>query len=188
MLGSYEAFEELQNQDPKFNKIFKVRADFDDEVKKTSETIQQYARFIALVVCKEENLLPFTPKSVAAIVEYGQKYVSDKNKLSIRFGPIHGVLKEADYWARKHKARVVSDKYVIRAFNEHRFRYNLYEERVHESYLKDQIIIDVDGEVVGQVNALAIYQIGEFSFGRPARITAETYLETGVINIERKRN
>jgi predicted ATP-dependent protease len=148
--------------------------------------MQQYARFIARV-CKEENLLPFTPKSVAVMVEYGEKYVSDKNKLSIRFGPIHGVLKEADYWARKNNARVVSDKYVIKAFKEHRFRYNLYEEKIHESYLNNQIIIDVDGEVTGQVNALAVYEIGEFAFGRPARITAETYMgKQGVVNIERE--
>jgi lon-related putative ATP-dependent protease len=186
LLGSYDAFENLQNEDLKFNKIFKVRADFDYEVERTPATIQQYARFIARV-CREEKLLPFTPKSVAAIVEYGEKYVSDKNKLSIRFGPIHGVLKEADYWARRNKARVVADKYVFKAFNEHRFRYNLYEAKIHESYVNDQIMIDVDGTEVGQVNALAVYQIGEFAFGRPARITAETYLgEQGVVNIERE--
>jgi lon-related putative ATP-dependent protease len=186
LLGDYESFEVLQNEDPKFNRTFKVRADFDYEVARTPATMQLYARFIARV-CTEENLLPFTPKSVAVMVEYGEKYVSDKNKLSIRFGPIHGVLKEADYWARKNNARVVSDKYVIKAFNEHRFRYNLYEEKIHESYLNNQIIIDVDGEVTGQVNALAVYEIGEFAFGRPARITAETYMgKQGVVNIERE--
>ncbi|MGD8519907.1 MAG: ATP-binding protein, partial [Desulfobacterales bacterium] len=113
LLGSYEVFEELQNEDPQFNKTFKVRADFDYEVEKTPETIQQYARFIARV-CEEENLLPFTSKAVATIVEYGIKYVADKNKLSIRFGPLHGVIKEADYWAKKNNARVVSEKYVIK--------------------------------------------------------------------------
>ena len=186
LLGSYDNFEVLQNHDPRFNKIFKVRADFDYEVQKSPDTVQQYARFIARV-CKEEGLLPFTPKGVAAIVEYGEKYVSDKDKLSIRFGPLLGVLKEADYWARKNKARLISDKYVVRAFHEHRFRYNLYEEKTHESYLDKTIMIDVDGEVVGQVNALAVYQIGDFSFGRPVRITAETFMgKDGVINIERE--
>ncbi len=186
LLGSYEAFEIIQNEDPKFNKIFKVRADFDSEVDRTRGTIQQYARFIARV-CKEESLLPFTSKAVAAIVEYGEKYVSDKNKLSIRFGPLLGVLKESDYWARKNKARQVTDKFVFKAFNKYRFRYNLYEQKMHESYSDDTIMIDVRGEVIGQVNALAVYQIGEFSFGRPARITAETYLgKQGVVNIERE--
>jgi len=186
LLGSYDDFEVLQDYDPRFNKIFKVRADFDYEVERNDDTVQQYARFIARV-CNEENLLPFSPKGVATIVEYGEKYVSDKNKLSIRFGPLLGVLKESDYWARKNKARLITDKYVVQAFNEHHFRYNLYEEKMHESYLDKTIMIDVDGQVVGQVNALAVYQIGNFSFGRPVRITAETFMgKDGLINIERE--
>ena len=184
--GSYEAFEILQNYDLRFNKIFKVRADFDEEVVRTKETVQLYARFIARV-CKEEDLLPFTPTGVASIVEYGEKHVSDKDKLSLRFGSLLGVLKESDYWARKNNARVISDKYVIRAFREHRFRYNLYEQKIHESYKDNSIMIDVAGEVVGQINGLAVYQIGEFAFGRPVRITAEAYMgKKGIINIERE--
>ncbi len=186
LLGSYDSFEVLQNYDLRFNKIFKVRADFDYEVQKTPDTVQQYARFIARV-CKEEDLLPFTAKGVAAIVEFGEKYVSDKDKLSIRFGPLLGVLKEADYWARKNNTRLISDKYVVKAFHEHRFRYNLYEEKTHDSYRDGTIMIDVDGAIIGQVNGLAVYQIGDFSFGRPLRITAETFMgEDGVINIERE--
>ena len=186
LLGSYHLFQMLQNHDSKFNKIFKVRADFDYEVKKNEDTIQKYARFVARA-CKEEDLLPLTPHGVAAIVEFGEKYIADKNKLSIRFGPIMGVLKEADYWARKQNARQVSGKHVIQAFKEHRFRYNLYEEKIHESYVDNTIMIDVKGNVVGQVNALSVFQIGDISFGRPARITAETYMgKEGVVNIERE--
>jgi len=188
LLGSYDAFEVLQNYDPRFNKTFKVRADFDYEVAKTPDTVQQYAQFIARV-CREENLLAFTPKGVATIVEYGEKYVSDRDKLSIRFGPLLGVLKEADYWARKNNARYVTDKYVVKAFTKYRFRYNLYEEKIHDSYRDETIMIDVAGDVVGQVNALAVYQIGDFSFGRPVRITAEAFMgKEGVINIEREAN
>ena len=186
LLGSYDNFEVLQNYDARFNKIFKVRADFDYEVQKSPDTVQQYARFIARV-CKEEGLLPFTSKGVATIVEYGEKYVSNKEKLSIRFGPLLGVLKEADYWARNNKARLISDRYVVKAFHEHRFRYNLYEEKIHDSYQDGTIMIDVDGAISGQVNGLAVYQIGDFSFGRPLRITAETFMgKAGVINIERE--
>jgi lon-related putative ATP-dependent protease len=186
LLGSYHPFRLLQNYDSKFNKIFKVRADFDHEVEKNEDTVQQYAQFIARA-CKEEELLPLTPKGVAAIVEFGEKYIANQNKLSIRFGPIMGILKEADYWARKKNARRVTDKHVIKAFNDHRFRYNLYEEKIHENYLDDTIMIDVDSDVVGQVNALSVYQLGDISFGRPTRITAETYMgKQGVINIERE--
>ena len=186
LLGSYHLFHMLQNHDSKFNKIFKVRADFDDEVEKNDDTIQKYARFIARS-CKEEGLLPLTPKGVAAIVEYGEKYISNKFKLSIRFGPIMGILREADYWARKRNGRQVTDKDVLQAYNEYRFRYNLYEEKMHESYVDNTIMIDVETDVVGQVNALAVFQIGDISFGRPSRITAETYMgKQGVINIERE--
>jgi lon-related putative ATP-dependent protease len=186
LLGSYHLFHLLQNHDSKFNKIFKVRADFDHEVEKNDDSIQKYARFIARS-CKEEGLLPLTPKGVAAVVEHGEKYISNKFKLSIRFGPIMGILREADYWARKRNGRLVTDKDVVRAYNEYRFRYNLYEEKMHESYVDDTIMIDVEADVVGQVNALAVFQIGDISFGRPSRITAETYMgKQGVINIERE--
>jgi len=186
LLGSYKPFHLLQNYDSKFNKIFKVRADFDHEVEKNEDTVQQYARFIARA-CMEEELLPLTPQGVAAIVEWGEKYIAAKNKLSIRFGPIMGILKEADYWARKSNAEFVSEEHVVKAFTEYRFRYNLYEEKIHESYVDNTIIIDVDGDVVGQVNALSVYQIGDISFGRPTRITAETYMgKDSIVNIERE--
>ena len=98
-----------------------------------------------------------------------------------------GIIKEAEYWARKDGATVVTDAHVTRAFNEYRFRYNLYEEKLHESYVDNTIFIDVEGDVIGQVNALAVYQIGDISFGRPSRITAETYMgKERVINIERE--
>lgn len=186
LLGGYELFQALQNHDSKFNRIFKVRADFDDEVERSEATVQLYARFIARV-CREEQLLPFTPSGVAAIVEYGQKSTANKRRLSLRFGQVIGVLKEADYWARRQGVAVVTDTEVVKAFSEYRFRYNLYEEKIHEAYADGSILIDVSGTAVGQVNGLAVHQIGEISFGRPARITAETYLgPPNVINIERE--
>ncbi len=186
LLGGYEPFQILQNYDPKFNKIFRVRADFDYEVIRTDETVRLYAQFIARV-CRDENLLPFTPDGVSAVVEYGEKAIDSKNKLSLRFGSVVGVIKEADYWARKDNADRVTSLYVVKAFTEYRFRYNLYEEKIHENYVEDTIMIDVAGEEVGQVNALAVYQMGEIAFGRPSRITAETFMgKSGVINIERE--
>ena len=186
LLGSYKPFQILQNYDSKFNKIFRVRADFDYEVVRTDETVRLYARFIARV-CRDEGLLPFTADGVSAVVEYGEKAIDSKNKLSLRFGSVTGVIKEADYWARKQDADRVTSTHVVKAFTEYRFRYNLYEEKIHENYVEDTIMIDVAGEAVGQVNALAVYQIGEIAFGRPSRITAETFMgKAGVIDIERE--
>ena len=186
LLGNYGTFQLLQNIDWKFNKIFKVRADFDHETHRSDETVQLYARFIARV-CREENLMPFTPEGVAAIVEFAEKFIANKNKLSLRFGPIVSIIKEADYWAGKDNADRVRQDHVIKAFNEYRFRYNLYEEKMQESVTDNTIMIDVDGRVTGQVNALSVYQMGDFHFGRPSRITAETYMgKEGIINIERE--
>ncbi len=188
LLGSYDTFQTLQNFDAKFNKIFNVRADFDYEVERNDETVRQYAGFVART-CQEENLLPFMASGVSAIVEFGVKFVSNQKKMTLRLGPVAGILKEADYWARKDGCRVVEEKHVIKAFTEHRFRYNLFEEKIHESYTDNTVLVDVDGEVAGQVNALAVYQIGDYSFGRPSRITAETFMgKEGVVNIEREAN
>jgi lon-related putative ATP-dependent protease len=186
LIGGYAPFEILQNYDSKFNKIFKVRADFDYEVTWSQETIDRYARFIARV-CREENLRHFTPRGVAAIIEYAKKYVAHQKRLSLRFGPMVGIIKEAEYWAATETAELVDAKHVYRAFDEHRFRYNLYEEKIHAAYEDETILIDVIGREVGQVNALAVYQMGDISFGRPSRITAETFSgRQGVINIERE--
>ncbi len=186
LVGNYQTFELLQNHDAKFNKIFKVRSDFDYETELTERSVQLYAKFITRV-CRENGLYPFTPDAVAAVVEFGAKTVSDQSKLSLRFGPIVGILQEADYWSRQDDAQVVSEAHVVKALNEYRFRYNLYEEKIHASYCDDTIMIDVAGAEVGQVNALAVYQMGEISFGRPSRITAETFMgKHGIVNIERE--
>lgn len=188
LMGSYSIFQNLQNFDVKFNKIFNVRADFDYEVERNHETVQQYAGFVART-CKEANLLPLTANGVSAIVEFGEKFVSHQKKMTLRLGPVAGILKEADYWARKDNSKVVEERHVVKAFTEHRFRYNLYEEKIHDSYVEDTVLVDVEGEVTGQVNALVVYQIGDYSFGRPSRITAETFMgKEGVISIEREAN
>ncbi len=186
LLGSYPVFEVLQNHDSKFNKIFKVRADFDFETDRTDDAVQLYARFIARA-CSDANLLPFTPHGVAAVVEYGQRFADHQQKLSLRFGPIVGLLKEADHWARRGESPVVSREHVDLALEKRRFRYNLYEEKMREAFQNDTILLDLEGEAVGQVNALAVYQMGDIAFGRPSRITAETFIgKPGIVNIERE--
>jgi lon-related putative ATP-dependent protease len=188
LVGNYRIFGQLQNHDPKFNKIFKVRADFDYEIEMTPDAAQQYARFIARV-CKENDLLPFAPNAVAAVVEVGSKLIAHQKRLSLRFGALVGTIQEADYWARQEEALVVTGAHVARATQECRFRYNLYEEKIHTSYAEDTVLMDVDGAVVGQVNALAVHQMGDIAFGRPSRITAETFMgKHGIINIEREAN
>ncbi len=186
LVGGYNPFRILQSADSQFNKIFKVRADFDYEIPFTEETALNYARFVARV-CKTEQLLNFSPDGVWAVIEYGARLAEDRRKLSLQFGHIQGVLKEADYWAAKDGADVVSEAYVTRALSRYRFRNNLYEEKVMEEFEDQSVLMDVAGAVVGQANALAVYDMGEIAFGRPTRITAESYMgEPGIINVERE--
>ncbi len=186
LIGDYETFFLLQNHDRRFNKIFKVRADFDYEVDRNRQTVGLYARFIARV-CRENDLLHFTPQGVAAVVEFGEKFIASQKKLSIRFGPIVGIIKEADYWARQQQAELVTEQHVVKAFEEHRFRHNLHEEKIQEAYADRTLVIDLDGAVTGQVNGLSVHQLGDMAFGRPSRITAETFMgREKVINIERE--
>ncbi|MGM0393535.1 MAG: Lon protease family protein [Thermodesulfobacteriota bacterium] len=186
LVGGYEIFRVLQGADPKFNKIFKVRADFDHEVGVSPKTLHDYARYVARA-CQTEKLRPFTPCGVTEVVGYGNRLAENQHKLSLRFGRIMDLLKEADFWAGKEQAPAVTGDHVIQALTAFRFRHNLHEEKVQERYDDHSILIDLTGSVVGQVNALAVYQIGELAFGRPTRITAESYMgKPGIINVERE--
>ena len=184
LLGGYEIFRAMQGADPKFNKIFKVRADFDHEVALTRETLLLYARFVARV-CQTRQLRPFSACGVEAVAEFGSRLAGDRRRLSLRFGQILSLLTEADYWAGKEGADLIGDTHVFQALSAYRFRHNLYEEKVQDRYDDASILLDVTGEVVGQANALAVYQMGEIVFGRPFRITAESYMgKPGIINVE----
>ena len=121
------------------------------------------------------------------MVEYAARQVSDQNKLSTRFGQIKDLLIEADYWARKDSCSLVQDNHVREAIAHKVHRLNLMEERLREMVAEGSLLLEVTGSVVGQVNGLAVYDLGDFSFGRPTRITAQTYAgREGVINIERE--
>ena len=116
-----------------------------------------------------------------------QRLVADRRKLSLRFGVILGMLKEADYWARQENAALICADHVYKAVSQHRFRYNLYEDKMLEQFDDQSVLMDVKGNEVGQVNALAVYDMGDIAFGRPTRITAESYMGTpGIINVERE--
>lgn len=169
-----------------FWEMFKVKAEFDYQIDLTPENIYSYASFIC-GTCKSEGLLPFDRTGVARVAEYGARLVADQTKLSSRFGQIKDVLIEADYWARKEGSPLVRGEHVKKALDQKVYRLNLIEERIRRLIAEGTLMVDVDGEVVGQVNGLVVYDLGDFSFGRPVRITAKTFAgRRGVINIERE--
>ncbi len=174
------------NDNEDFWDLFKVKAEFDYRVELNEENMMAYCAFICRT-CEEESLLAFETGGAARVLEFGARQVSDQTKLSTRFGQIKDLLIEADYWARKDDAETVQDHHVQQAINQKIYRLNLVEERIQEMISDGTLLLDVTGEKVGQINGLAVYDLGDFSFGRPSRITAETYAgREGFINIERE--
>jgi predicted ATP-dependent protease len=186
IIGSPLTYHYLSTADPDFRETFKVKADFDFQVDRTQESIVAYACFVG-AYCEREGLRHFDSTGVAQVVEYGARVVADQEKLSTRFSEIADILVEADYWASKDGATLVTAEHVQRAIDEKIFRLNLVEKRIQELIANRTLFVDLEGAAVGQVNGLAVYQMGDFSFGKPSRITVRVFLgRGGIINIERE--
>ena len=180
----YRMLTSVDNED--FWDLFKVKAEFDHRVELTDDSLQAYCSFIC-GTCADEGLLGFEAPAAAKVIEYAARLVADQKKLSTRFGLIKDLLIEADYWARKDGYPRVQDEHVRQAVAHRVYRLNLVEERIREMVAEGALLLEVTGSVVGQVNGLAVYDLGDFSFGRPTRITAQTFAgREGVINIERE--
>jgi len=176
----------LSAQDEEFWEMFKVKADFDYQIGRTPENTLAYAGFIC--ACAErEGLHHFERDAVAEVVAHGSRMVDDQEKLSARFGRLRDLAVEADYWARADGAQLVKAAHVEKAINERVYRLNMVEERIQELIRRGVILVDIEGAVTGQVNGLAVHDFGDFSFGRPSRITARTFLgQRGVTSIDRE--
>lgn len=184
--GDRALYQLLSIYDEDFWEIFKVKADFDSQIERNHENTEAYAAFIC-ACCKNERLLPFHRTGVAKVVEYGSRLVADQGRISSRFGQIKDLLIEADYWARKSSSPLVRAEHVKKALEEKVFRSNLVEQRLRELIQEGTIIVDTEGAVAGQVNGLAVLDLGDLSFGKPSRITARVFMgRRGVINIERE--
>lgn len=186
MIGNPLLYQLLYNYDEEFEKLFKIRADFDVEMKRNKENMNKFAAFISSIVEREE-LRDFTAEAVSKVIEYSSRHTGDREKMSTRFNEILEILYEADAWADERESEYVDAEDVKTAFTEKEERSNLIEEKIQEMIARDHILVDVEGETSGQINGLAVYQTGQYSFGRPSRITARTFLgQEGVINIDRE--
>lgn len=186
MIGTSRVFQILQTADEDFRKLFKAKADFTTDVERIDEHVDLYARFIAGQVA-DLGMRPFDRAAVAKIIEQSSRIVSDQEKLSLRMIDIVDLLVESDYWACEEKRTTVSAEHVEKAIEQKVYRSNLIEDRIQEFITNGTIKVDVDGATVGQVNGLSVYDLGDYSFGRPSRITARVSMGRGqVINLERE--
>jgi lon-related putative ATP-dependent protease len=186
IIGQGYIYHILHIYDEDFRKIFKVKADFDNEVKESKLNVYRYIQFITRVA-KEENLLPFHKNAVQAVIEHASRLVDHQKKLSIQFAEIVRLIRESSYWAIFRKAKYVINKDVTRALEEEKYRRNLGEEKIQNAIQENVLKFDVTSKKIGQINGLAVYSLGDYTFGKPARITASTYIGSrGIINIERE--
>ncbi len=186
IIGNPSIYYNLFHIDEEFHEFFKVKAEFNVFMDRTSENEQKYASFLA-ARCRESGLCHFDRSGVARIVEYGSELVGDQTRLSTKFADIFDLARESAYWARKNGSGRISRLDVQKAIEAKMRRSNRIEEVVKNMIDKGDIFIDTSGEAVGQVNALSIMSLGDYLFGKPSRITARTYIgRGGVINIERE--
>ncbi|MFP4180206.1 MAG: Lon protease family protein [Spirochaetaceae bacterium] len=186
LIGNPRVYYLLQAYDEEFNELFKVKADFNSFIDRSDDSIKLYSQFLA-TRCQEEGWNHFDRGGAARMIEYGSELTQDQSKISTRFADICDLAREADYISRKDGAEEIRREHVQRAVDAKKRRSSRIEELIQEMIAKGDIFIDTDESVKGQVNGLAVAQLGDYSFGRPTRITARTYVgRAGVVNIDRE--
>ena len=186
MIGDPFIYQLLYFRDQDFEKIFKVKADFDTVTENNAQNLYQYACFIKQL-CEREKLQPFDYNGISGVIEYAVRLAGRQNKISTHFNNLVDLLREANYWAKRENQNTIRKRHVSQAIKERIERLNLIEEKIQEMIEQGTLMIDTEGAVIGQVNGLSVYDLGEYSFGKPTRITARTSMgRAGIINIERE--
>ena len=176
----------LYNGDSEFKKHFKVKADYDLVMKRDGANIKNYARFIC-TLCIKENLNHLKSSAVAKILEYGTRLAGDQNKISTRFSEITNIITEANYYAKASGSNFIKEEHITKAIEEKHYRSNLIQEKIREMMKDGTMLIDTAGNVIGQVNGLSVLSLGDYSFGRPSRVTVSIGMgKAGIIDIERE--
>jgi predicted ATP-dependent protease len=186
LIGEPLLYHLLYLADPDLRELFRVRADFDDEVARTPETIEGTARLLA-TLCRERGFRPLHRTAVARFLEHSSRLREHQGKLSAQLRELESLAGEADFWAAQGNSPTVMADHVERAISQHEYRSSLIEEKIQEQLQEGTLLIDVEHRVVGQVNGLSVYDLGDHVFARPTRVTARTSLGArGVVNIERE--
>lgn len=176
----------LYTSDPDFRELFKVKADFDMHIDRTPDHEKAYAGLIAAVT-KREELLPLDSEAVALVIEEGMRMAEDHDKLSIRFGDITDIVREASFWARESGTAVVRGDDIRKTVRERVGRLNLVEDHVQEAVARNVILVATEGEMIGQVNGLSVISLGDISFGQASRITASMGVgREGLLDLQRE--
>lgn len=186
LIGDPYIYYLLYHYDESFREIFKIKAHLDVEMDRKPDNLEQFIGCLKDMATKE-NLRPIHKTGVARLIEYSSEVSGDKEKLTLRLSQVHDTLKEANFWAGKARHDSITADDIEKAVNERNKRNNLYEEKLQEAIARGTIKIQVDGDFVGQVNGLSIFDLGDYVFGRPTRITANVSIgREGIVTIDRE--
>ncbi len=186
LIGERLLYYLLCEYDPEFSDLFKVAADFDERMDRDQDSDLQFARLVGRIA-SQESLLALDQSAVARIIEHSSRLAEDTEKLSIHMREIVDIIQEADFRARQDEQQVISRQHVQQAIDDKIYRLDRIREHIYESIRRGTLKIDTKDAKVGQINGLSVIDLGGFSFGQPARITATTRLGTGkVIDIQRE--
>ncbi len=186
MIGDPETYDLLHWYDEDFRKVFKIKADFDSTMPNNDENLTKLVRFLARI-CRDEHLLPLDASGVETVAKLGIRWGGRKKKITTQFERVADLLRESDFQARLEGSEFITRSHVEKANADRIERVNMLEEKIQELIEDGILMIDTEGERVGQINGLSVYSLPEFSFGRPSRITAKTSMgKGGIISIERE--
>ena len=186
VVGNPMLYYMLRFYDDEFSSIFKIKADFAEEMPRGTKEQMQYARFVATVI-RDEHLHPFSRDAVAEVIRFGSREAGDRSKLLTRFSETADLIREADYFTGLRGAPLVEAAHVEEALENRVFRSNRIAEKIRELIEEGTLLVDTQGRKMGQVNGLAVVDLGDYAFGRPIRVTASIGLGSeGLINIERE--
>lgn len=186
IIGNAQTYHTLLSMDSDFRKLFKIKVEFEEDAPITPDNINKLARIVH-GFCEEEELPHLDRNAMARIVEYASRLAGDNNKLSTRYNNITQIIGEACTWARLDRAKVVTEEYITKALHERIDRVKKYDSKYIEMIRDQSLLIDTSGYKVGELNGLTVMSIGDYTFGKPAKITVNTYTgKEGVVNIERE--
>jgi len=188
LIGTPLIYYLLYIYDEDFRKLFKVKADFSTFINRDQGVVDKYAQFVA-DRCNAEGLPHFSAGAVAKVIEQAARMAGDQEKLTTRFVDVCDLVREASYWARwrDESTELVTAEDVQYAIDQHIWRSNRIEELLLQMIEEGTLLVDTDGEVVGQINGLALTPLGDYVIGRPSRITCRTFMgRAGVVQIDRE--
>ena len=186
LIGNSSIYQTLLAMDSDFKKLFKIKVEFEESAKINDENLNKLAQIIH-GFCEHQELPELDKTGMARLVEYSSKLAGSHSKVSTRFDDLMQVVGEAATWAKISKSKVVTEKYINKALEERVERVKKYDEKYLEMIKENTLLIDTSGYKVGQLNGLTVMSVGDYTFGKPAKITVNTYTgKNGIVNIERE--